>query len=244
MYVNEKIAEKCKCKGYPYSNADEICKLMAKENDTIMLSFSMGKVSIASWLFAKKHFKKIIPVYFYGIPNLEFIKKQVDYFENYFDTKIIQLPHPTLVDQLNYGLFMGINEIRIINRLQFPDVKYDSFFDLLREKYGEMYVAIGNRACDNVQRYTSFITHGAINRNRRTFWPVFDFTDSHVLQIIQENNVKLPIDYKMFGKTFDGMQERFLLPLKNEFPEDFERIKAIFPLVELELLRYERYIQK
>lgn len=240
--VNEKISEKCKLKGYPYSNSDELCRMMAKKNDTIMISFSMGKDSIASWLFAKKYFKKIIPVYFYGIPNLSFIKRQVEYFENYFDTHIIQLPHPTLVDQLNYGLFMGINEIRIINRLNFPDVKYDSFFDLLREKYGEMYVAIGNRACDNVQRYTSFITHGVVNEKRRTFWPVFDFTDSDVYDIIKESNVKLPIDYKLFGKTFDGLQERFLLEVKREFPEDFERIKEIFPFVELELLRYERYV--
>jgi predicted phosphoadenosine phosphosulfate sulfurtransferase len=242
MYVNEKIAEKCRVKKYPYTNHNEVCKIIAKESDTIMLSFSGGKDSLVAWLIAKEHFKTIIPVFFYRIPGLSFIDEKIHYYEDFFKTKIIQLPHPSTIKQLNNGLFQTTETIKVIEKMNLPNMTYDMFFDSLREKHGNLWVAIGNRACDNVQRYTAFITNGVINYNRKVFWPSFDFTDTDVLNIIKENKIQLPDDYRMFGKTFDSLQDRFIKVIKKEYPADYEKIKTLFPLIELEILRYEKYI--
>lgn len=48
---------------------------------------------------------------------------------------------------------------------------------------------------------------------------------------------QLPVDYKLFGRTFDGIDYRFLKPIKENFPRDYEKIITWFPLAELELFR-------
>ena len=50
---------------------------------------------------------------------------------------------------------------------------------------------------------------------------------------------KLPIDYRYFSASFDGLYVKFMLPIKRYFPRDWQRICEFFPLIELEVLRYE-----
>jgi hypothetical protein len=57
-----------------------------------------------------------------------------------------------------------------------------------------------------------------------------------------EHKCKLPIDYHLFGRSFDGMDYRFLKPIKDNFPKDFEKILEWFPLADLEIFRAEKLI--
>ena len=38
----------------------------------------------------------------------------------------------------------------------------------------------------------------------------------------------------------DGLDYRFIKPLKEKMPDEYERIKKYFPLIDLEILRYEQ----
>ena len=49
----------------------------------------------------------------------------------------------------------------------------------------------------------------------------------------------LPIDYDLFGRTFDGLDYRFIKPISENLPDDFELIRRWFPGVDLEMMRYE-----
>jgi len=69
--------------------------------------------------------------------------------------------------------------------------------------------------------------------------PIWDWAIKLVHETISESGVGLPVDYEMFGRTFDGLDARFLRGIRERFPEDFERIRAWFPMVELELVRRE-----
>ena len=53
-------------------------------------------------------------------------------------------------------------------------------------------------------------------------------------------NDLLPVDYHMFGRTFDGIDYRFLAPLKKNRPADYQKVLDWFPLAEMEVWRYER----
>ena len=57
--------------------------------------------------------------------------------------------------------------------------------------------------------------------------------------LIRDRDVSLTDDYLMFGRSFDGIDHRFTSIIKQEHPEDYAKILQWFPLVELELLRYE-----
>ncbi len=241
MANNDKILKHLHDKDY--KNSSELCQKISKINDTVLLSFSCGKDSIASWLLLRKYFKRIIPVYFYGVPNLEFIENSIKYYEKYFDIKIIRLPHPTLIKQLKSGLFQDDKNISTMIKLDMPSVTYDDMFRCVKEDYNlplSTYTAIGNRATDNLQRWTAFVTNGCVNENRKTFWAIFDYSMDDLCNELKTAKINLPIDYKLWGKTFDGLQYRFIEQIRTHFPKDYDTIKHFFTLIDIEILRYEK----
>jgi len=73
-----------------FKNSDALNRYMRERSDTVILSFSNGKDSIAAWLVLRKYFPKIIPFYLYLIPDLEFVESGLTYYEDFFQTKILR----------------------------------------------------------------------------------------------------------------------------------------------------------
>ena len=44
----------------------------------------------------------------------------------------------------------------------------------------------------------------------------------------------------MFGRSFDGIGYQYAKPLKERFPDDYRTLLKWFPLVELDLFRFEK----
>ena len=81
---------------------------------------------------------------------------------------------------------------------------------------------------------------GSVNFKKRHFYPIFDWNIEDLKNCLRDNNVKLPVDYEMWGKSFDGIDYRFIKPLKERFPADYDKLKELFPLLDLEIMRYEQ----
>lgn len=227
-----------------YKDSDQLCRWMAERtNGVCMLSFSCGKDAIGSWAMLRKHFHTIIPVYYYLIPKLSFVEKSLTYYEEVFQTKIVRVPNPNLIRMLNAGTYQTPANNRIIASYDFPMIDFDDVFDFVKEDKGmpqDTWVAIGNRMYDNLNRYGSIKKYGAHNEKRKTFYPIYDYKIDDLVRLLKEENIKLPIDYAVWGKSFDGLDHRFIKPLKEHFPADYEQIKSYFPLIEADLLRYEK----
>ncbi len=69
---------------------------LAQEGNPVLLAFSRGKDSIAAWLALREHGVEVVPYHLYSIPGLTFVDESLKVFEDFFDTKIIDLPHPAL----------------------------------------------------------------------------------------------------------------------------------------------------
>jgi hypothetical protein len=100
---------------------------------------------------------------------------------------------------------------------------------------------MGIRAADSAQRATALRVHGCVNNTRCTFYPVWDWKADRLYDELRRNNIRLPVDYRLFGRTFDGIYLLYLYNLKRERPRDYARILEWFPLADLEIWRYERY---
>jgi hypothetical protein len=227
-----------------YKDSTELMqKMAARTNGTCLLAFSTGKDALCAWVELRKYFHTIIPVYYYLIPKLSFIERSLSYYEEFFKTKIIRLPNTNLYKMLNYQVYQTPSTIKIINAFALPMVNREQLLGYLKEDLGldkECFVAIGNRMYDNLARYRSITKFGPVNQKNKTFYPVYDYKIADVLSSIKQAGVQLPVDYRLFGKTFDGLDYRFLKPIKEQYPEDFEKIKQFFPLVHLEIMRYEQ----
>lgn len=103
------------------------------------------------------------------------------------------------------------------------------------------WTATGIRAADSLQRRIHITKEKARSPRKRQFYPCFDMNKADVMALLNGHGIKLPVDYELFGRSFDGLDHRFVKPIKDRFPEDFERIRFWYPLVDVELLRYETY---
>ncbi len=59
-----------------------------------------------------------------------------------------------------------------------------------------------------------------------------------LIALLQKHDCKLPVDYKLFGRSFDGIDYRFMVPLKEHYSDDYQKLLDFFPLAELEIMRY------
>lgn len=220
----------------------EVIQLIRQETDTVLMSFSCGKDSIAAWLAIKDHFPRIVPFYMWPVPGLEFIEESLAYFEEFFGTHIIRVPHPSFYRMLNNLVWQPPERIRIIEAARLPDFDYDMLNELMIKQLDlpeSTFVCAGVRAADSPNRRSAINQYGPINWKRKYFYPVWDMYKHELVDLLEQHKVKLPFDYQIFGRSFDGIDYRFLKPLKIHRPADYGRIVEWFPLAELEIMRYE-----
>ena len=98
-------------------------------------------------------------------------------------------------------------------------------------------IAVGTRACDSAQRYATFKKHGP--RRGDKFFPVWDWNKAKLVAELKAAGAKLPAEYRVFGRSWDGLDFRFLHGVRKHWPEDYRRILEWFPLAELEIKRHE-----
>jgi 3'-phosphoadenosine 5'-phosphosulfate sulfotransferase (PAPS reductase)/FAD synthetase len=208
-----------------------------------MISFSTGKDAIATWLAIRDSFEDVHPYYLYLVPGLEFVEQSLEYYEGFFGKKIKRLPHPSLHRWLNEYAFQAPENLRVIEQAGLPnhdyqDVRQVMIDDLALPK--ECLTAVGVRAADSPMRRMAISKHGPISLNLGRYYPIWDWLKQDLVDCFRRHNVRLPIDYKLFGRSFDGIDLRFLLPLKRHLPADYRRVLEWFPLVELEVFRWEK----
>ena len=88
---------------FPGVDCSERCiERIAETTDTVILSFSAGKDSIAAWLAIRPYFKRIVPYFLYIVPDLEFVEQSVRYYEDFFETRIYRMPHTSWFRMLKH----------------------------------------------------------------------------------------------------------------------------------------------
>lgn len=223
-----------------FADSAATCRYMAERSPVAMVAFSCGKDSIAAWLELRRHgFERIVPYYMYLVPGLEFVDRSLAYYEEFFGTRIIRVPHPSLYRWINAGIFQPPERAAVIDRLDLPCPDYADIQRIMREDYqlGDAYVATGVRAADSPIRRIALSRYGSVNHTRKQFWPVWDWNKARLIDEIDASGCKLPVDYRWFGRSFDGIDYRFLEPIKRHAPRDYERILQWFPLAEVEIER-------
>lgn len=229
-------------KNIKFDTSKEGIDFVKSQTDTVVLSFSGGKDAIACWLRIREEFKTIIPVYFYIIPDLEFVEEALRYYEDFFKTKIYRIPHPSLYRMIKYGVYQPHWRYEEIDNWGLEEFTYREAIDWLCEDYGfgkNLWTVIGTRKNDSIIRRVFFNRHGPVHYGEKKLFPIMDLSKQDLIDLFEKEKIHLPIDYKIFGRSFDGIDYRFLKPIKKHFPRDYERIKELFPLVDVEIFRAE-----
>lgn len=222
-----------------------------------LLAFSRGKDSWACALALHDAGVRVWPYFMHNVPDpdqepgtpvrgLRFIEESLDeceqWFQREFGTHILRLIHPSFWRKLVHYVHQPPERCGVIDAAQIIVPDYPDLVTIAREVQGlppDTWVCDGVRAADSPMRRIAMASHGPRNFVHHKFHAVWDWRKYHVTTAIKQAGIKLPIDYDWFGRSFDGIDHRFLGPLQEHAPDDYDRILAWFPQAPLILMRHQ-----
>lgn len=232
-------------KGQPTSA--EVRAKLAAEGRPVLVAFSGGKDAIATELALQEAGIETILAYLYLIPrgrdgvSLRFVDDALARLEDQLQKPIHRYPHSSIYRMLNALVFQPPERCAIIEAARLPEPSYEQIWDLIREDLdlpADTWCADGVRAADSIVRRASLTRHGVMKQSSHKVSPIADWLKAEVMGCISRHRIDLPVDYEWFGRSFDGIDYRFLAPIREHAPDDFERILHWYPLAELELIRH------
>lgn len=225
----------------PTDESRRLCERIAAETGGVcLLGFSRGKDSIAAWLHLRRYFKTIVPFHVSSIPGLGFVDRSLDYYENFFQTKIHRIASGEVLGFIGAMLFQppGCDE-EIADLDPWP---YDNA-DVVRYlrvklKMPGAWCAWGINASDSLDRRVYVTQYKGRLPRKRSFYPNWDWKRDRIMAWIKAAGVKLPGDYLLSNRTVASVPLwRCLYRMERVFPEDFRRVEAVFPLIRAELAK-------
>lgn len=211
-----------------------------------LVAFSRGKDALGTVIAMREEGFELGLYHLEGVPGLRIVSESLAYYERVFDTKILRLPHPGLYRQLHHMVYRPPHQFRIVEQSAAfqGEWEYEDVGAAARQHYGfpeSAFVCTGIRAKDNLQRRTAIIVHGPIVTSRRTCHAIWDWGSVELEAALRKHSVALPDDYRLFGRTFDGISARYTMKLRDMgYRDDYDRIMELFPLAEADVYRYEK----
>lgn len=211
--------------------------------DRLLLSFS-GRDSLAVWLYLRDAGFELIPYWCYTVPGLSYDEQMLEYYERVLGTHIVRLPHPRTYELLHVGAWQPLDTWRTLYWSGLPRFEFADIERRLAEQFGlgDHYLcAVGFKSADNLNRMRLIRQMGPIGQKRRRYYfAVWDWKTADIKAYIQKHGLKLSRSYLYFGSTGDGVEYSWLAYLRDHLPEDLQKVRDIFPLIDLELFRYEQ----
>lgn len=212
----------------------EPIKTQAKVTDSVIVAFSGGKDSIITLDLCFRYFKNVRPFFMYLVPDLSFQEKMLQYYEKRYNTEIIRIPHFECSNFLKYGSFTVADDSVDI-------VGINDTYAYLRKLTGIHWIAAGERAADSIVRNAMLKKSGSIDYKRGRFFPLIYWKKQDVLAYIKYRKLYLSPEQKKIGFSFRSLMGSELSVIKELYPEDYEKIKAVYPFCEASVLHYEMY---
>jgi phosphoadenosine phosphosulfate reductase len=204
----------------------------------VCVGVSGGKDSVACLSVCIDAFgaANVFPFFMYICPDLSFQTKYLAYLERLFGISIVRLPHWLLSQLYRGGSFRHqTRKSQATPRLTIRDIESH-----VRKLSGFEWVADGSKAIDSLERNAMIRNVKGISGPRRKLWPLAYWSHEQVYAYLKQRGIALAPDYSGLTKrSFGGLWMRDLFFVRERYPEDWEKIKASFPLIEAQVARYE-----
>lgn len=209
-------------------------KVQSTISDSVLVGFSGGKDSAACLDLCFRYFKNVKPYFMYLVPGLEFQERTLAYYEARYKTEFLRVPHFMLSDFLRYGTYR-------MPDLDVPMIKTVELYNYLREKSGIYWIAAGERISDSIVRRAMIKQSSSVDIKRGRFYPIAYWNINHVRSYNKQRRLPLSLENKAMGHSFRSLMYEDLKDIKKHFPNDYDKIKSMFPLVDVELKREDFY---
>lgn len=226
-----------------------LCKEIARRSGgVVFLGFSRGKDSLCAYLNLRRYFKKsnIIPFHCASYPCLKHVKDTLDYYEQALETRILRLVGEELPMALPRLMYQTADDLEELEELQTPNFSKLDILEYLRYEFNlpKAWCAFGIAASDSIDRRIYCNKVQGKNASNMTFYPCWDWPHGEIIKAVRESGVRLSGEYRWTGRTLGGVPSASCNRVyKAHYPEDWNRIQAMYPLAEAKTLR-ELYLDR
>lgn len=208
--------------------------LVRQKTDEVLLFLSLGKDSLALLDMIYPKFERIVCVFMYFIKGLEHIERWVGWVKaRYPKIEFVQVPHWNLTYILRGGMYCVPNTR--VKLLKLADV-----VKAMQLKYGIHYAFLGMKKADGMNRRLMLKGYEANGyENNGMCYPLADYTQKEVLAYMRQHNLPQPIRYSLKASNGVGFSLDCFLWLRENYPQDLERIYQVFPMSRRILFEYD-----
>lgn len=205
--------------------------------EEVLVAFSGGKDAIVTLDLCFKHFKRVEAYFMYVVPGLSYEEQPLRWAERKYGIEILRLPHWVLSRLFREQTFRHATH-RSANT---PIVKPRELENAARGHFDLKWVASGEKACDSPHRNGYIRKSQGIEDHRLRIYPVAYWSDTAVMSYLSLHRLPTPIQYSILsgGSQFGGLGMESMAAVREKFPEDFEKIRRYFPLIEAQVVRYQ-----
>lgn len=205
---------------------------VADKTEECILFCSLGKDSLVLLDLIYPRFKRIVCVFMYFIKGLEHIQRYIDWVKmKYPRVEFVQVPHWNLSYILRSGLYCVPN----------PNVKLIKLTDVteaMKLRFGIHYVFLGMKKADSMNRRLMLNGYKDYENNGLAY-PLADWTQKEILTYMRHHKLPEPIRYSKKASGGVGFNEECFVWLRENFPEDLEKIFKTFPMSRKILFDYD-----
>lgn len=218
----------------------QIQEAIPKIKDKInILHFSTGADSVACFLRLREWGIEPYLVYDCFLPHIPMVDNYIDYFEKKFNTHVYRIPSKLYCEHIDNALY----QIPVRKRETFRNKitpyelwKYDSnklrkailkHFNLRQDK---VVFHKGIRVSDGMFRALSIKKHGVYHKDG-CFFTIASYFASDVKDILRKYDCKLPIEYSLWGISFEAPRAWNIGLIRQHCPESYEYICKYFPMI-------------
>lgn len=202
--------------------------------DSVIVSFSMGKDSIAAYDLCCQYFKHVYPFFMYLVRGLEFQERTLRWYERKYGNPIIRVPHFENSNFFKYGSYRDFDD-------NVPITSINDTYAYIRNMTGAIWIADGERISDSIVRRAMIKNSGAIDVKRKVFHPVANWRKNDVVKYLEYKQLYLSPEQRKIGFSFASLDGKELSIINKLYPDDYKKILEIFPFVDASRKRFEVY---
>lgn len=209
-------------------------KTASKITKRILVGISGGKDSVVTLDLCRQFFPHVTGFFMYLVKDLEFQEVALRHYERRYGIEIKRIPHFMLSEWLRYGTLRQPD-------FDVPIVSTKETYDYARSLTDIWWIACGERISDSIVRRAMIKHSGTIDEQRGRVFPIAYWRKSDVLYYVKKQRLRLSAENTALGFSFRSLMPKDLQAIKRKFPNDYEKIRSWFPLVEASRLQDEYY---
>ena len=200
-----------------------------------ILHFSCGADSIAAHIRMRGWGIEPELVYMYYIDGIPLVENYIQYYEQKMGCRIYRLPSPLFWTDFEGGMFQvpsAGNELwRYVGSLGWGSYTKKTYNAELAANFPDHMQALGMRVTDGINRATKLKKTGPVEAVN--WYPVAPCGFNDIKAIISTAGVKLPLDYELFGMSFESPRYWMMPIIRDNCPQTYRMILDKLPMMRL-----------